>query len=114
MNLLFAGFQILLGLLPVFAFLLALILLDSFKLVKLRTVALLIVAGGLVGGEHHEALLLQHAPLLIDGLVLFDDLPRQSHVLASETVDGLAQGRAHGPAHLQDTVPQLLALSVYQ
>jgi len=43
----FAGFRILIGLLPVFAFLLALILLDSFKLVKLRTVAGLIVAGGL-------------------------------------------------------------------
>ena len=47
MQLLFAGFRILIGLLPVFAFLLALILLDSFKLVKLRTVAGLIVAGGL-------------------------------------------------------------------
>ena len=42
-----AGFRILIGLLPVFAFLLALILLDSFKLVKVRTVAGLIVAGGL-------------------------------------------------------------------
>ncbi len=42
-----AGFRILIGLLPVFAFLLALILLDSFKLVKLRTVAGLIGAGGL-------------------------------------------------------------------
>ena len=42
-----AGFRILIGLLPVFAFLLALILLDSFKLVKLRVVAGLIVAGGL-------------------------------------------------------------------
>lgn len=42
-----AGFRILIGLLPVFSFLLALILLDSFKLVKLRTVAALIVAGGL-------------------------------------------------------------------
>jgi len=47
MDLLFAGLQILIGLLPVFAFLLALILLDSFKLVKLRTVATLIVVGGL-------------------------------------------------------------------
>jgi len=46
MALLFAGFRILIGLLPVFAFLLALILLDSFKLVKLRMVAGLIVAGG--------------------------------------------------------------------
>ncbi len=46
MDLLFAGFRILIGLLPVFAFLLALILLDSFKLVKLRTVASLIVTGG--------------------------------------------------------------------
>ncbi|MDH3816778.1 MAG: PrsW family intramembrane metalloprotease [Acidobacteriota bacterium] len=42
-----AGFRILIGLLPVFAFLLALILLDSFKLVKLRTVAGLIAAGAL-------------------------------------------------------------------
>ena len=42
-----AGFRILIGLLPVFAFLLALILLDSFKLVKLRSVAGLIAAGGL-------------------------------------------------------------------
>lgn len=41
------GFRILIGLLPVFAFLLALILLDSFKLVKVRTVAGLIVGGGL-------------------------------------------------------------------
>jgi len=47
MPILHAGFRILIGLLPVFAFLLALILLDSFKLVKLRTVAGLIVAGGL-------------------------------------------------------------------
>ena len=47
MALLFAGFRILIGLLPVFAFLLALILLDSFKLVKLRMVATLIVTGGL-------------------------------------------------------------------
>ena len=47
MNLLLAAFRILIGLLPVFAFLLALILLDSFKLVKLRSVAGLIVAGGL-------------------------------------------------------------------
>jgi RsiW-degrading membrane proteinase PrsW (M82 family) len=47
MPILQAGFRILIGLLPVFAFLLALILLDSFKLVKLRTVAGLIVAGGL-------------------------------------------------------------------
>ena len=39
MPILHAGFRILVGLLPVFAFLLALILLDSFKLVKLRTVA---------------------------------------------------------------------------
>ena len=50
MDLLFAGFRILIGLLPVFAFLLALILLDSFKLVKLRTVANLIAAGGLAAG----------------------------------------------------------------
>jgi len=47
MPLLHASFRILIGLLPVFAFLLALILLDGFKLVKLRTVAGLIVAGGL-------------------------------------------------------------------
>jgi RsiW-degrading membrane proteinase PrsW (M82 family) len=47
MELLSAGFRILVGLLPVFAFLLALILLDSFKLVKLRTVAGLIVGGGI-------------------------------------------------------------------
>jgi RsiW-degrading membrane proteinase PrsW (M82 family) len=47
MPILQAGLRILIGLLPVFAFLLALILLDSFKLVKLRTVATLIVVGGL-------------------------------------------------------------------
>jgi RsiW-degrading membrane proteinase PrsW (M82 family) len=47
MPILQAGFRIVVGLLPVFAFLLALILLDSFKLVKVRTVACLIVAGGL-------------------------------------------------------------------
>ncbi len=47
MDLFFAAFRILIGLLPVFSFLLALILLDSFKLVRLRTVAGLIVAGGL-------------------------------------------------------------------
>jgi RsiW-degrading membrane proteinase PrsW (M82 family) len=41
-----AGLKLLLGLLPVLCFLLALILLDSFKLVKLRTVAGLIAAGG--------------------------------------------------------------------
>jgi len=42
-----ASLRILIGLLPVFAFLLALILLDSFKLIRLRTVTGLIVAGGL-------------------------------------------------------------------
>lgn len=47
MPILHASFQILVGLLPVFAFLLALILLDSFKLVRLRLVAGLIIAGGL-------------------------------------------------------------------
>jgi RsiW-degrading membrane proteinase PrsW (M82 family) len=47
MPILHACFRILIGLLPVFAFLLALILLDSFKLVRLRTVAGLIAAGGL-------------------------------------------------------------------
>jgi RsiW-degrading membrane proteinase PrsW (M82 family) len=47
MPILHAGFRILIGLLPVFAFLLALILLDSFKLVKMRTVVGLIVCGGL-------------------------------------------------------------------
>jgi RsiW-degrading membrane proteinase PrsW (M82 family) len=46
MPILQAAFRILVGLLPVFAFLLALILLDSFKLVKVRTVAGLIIAGG--------------------------------------------------------------------
>ena len=46
-----AGFRILVGLSPVFAFLVALMLLDSFKLVKLRTVAGLIVAGGLAAGK---------------------------------------------------------------
>ena len=47
MALLHISARLLLALLPVFAFLLALILLDSFKLVKLRTVAGLIVAGGM-------------------------------------------------------------------
>jgi RsiW-degrading membrane proteinase PrsW (M82 family) len=47
MVILHAAFRILVGLLPVFAFLLALILLDSFKLVKLRTVAVVIMSGGL-------------------------------------------------------------------
>lgn len=42
-----AGLRIALGLLPVFSFLIALMLLDSFKLVRLRTVALVIMAGGL-------------------------------------------------------------------
>lgn len=42
-----ASFRILVGLLPVFAFLCALILLDSFKLVKVRLVASLILGGGL-------------------------------------------------------------------
>jgi len=45
MPILHASFQILVGLLPVFAFLLALILLDSFELVKLRVVTGLIAAG---------------------------------------------------------------------
>jgi RsiW-degrading membrane proteinase PrsW (M82 family) len=40
------GLRIALGLLPVFSFLLALMLLDSFKLVRLRLVAYLILAGG--------------------------------------------------------------------
>jgi RsiW-degrading membrane proteinase PrsW (M82 family) len=50
MLILHAVFRILVGLLPVFSFLLALILLDSFKLVKLRIVAGLIIAGGLAAG----------------------------------------------------------------
>jgi len=41
-----ASALLLLGLLPVFAFLLALILLDSYKLVRMRLVAQVIVAGG--------------------------------------------------------------------
>jgi len=41
-----AGALLLLGLLPVFSFLIALILLDSYKLVRLRWVAYLIAAGG--------------------------------------------------------------------
>jgi len=47
MPIVLAGVRLILGLLPVLCFLIALILLDSFKLVKLRTVAGLIVAGGL-------------------------------------------------------------------
>lgn len=46
MPFLHAGALLLLGLLPVFAFLLALILLDSYKLVRMRLVAQVIVAGG--------------------------------------------------------------------
>jgi RsiW-degrading membrane proteinase PrsW (M82 family) len=46
MSFLDAGLRIALGLLPVFAFLLALILLDSFKLVRLRLVVTLILIGG--------------------------------------------------------------------
>jgi RsiW-degrading membrane proteinase PrsW (M82 family) len=42
------GLRVALGLLPVFSFLLALMLLDSFKLVRLRLVAYLIIAGGAV------------------------------------------------------------------
>ena len=42
-----AGATLLLGLLPVFCFLVSLILLDSYKLVPLRRVAQLIAAGGL-------------------------------------------------------------------
>ncbi len=40
------GFHLLLGLLPVFTFLIALIVLDSYKLVRPRSVALLIAVGG--------------------------------------------------------------------
>ncbi len=47
MSIVHAGLRIALGLLPVFSFLIALMLLDSFKLVRLRTVALVIVVGGL-------------------------------------------------------------------
>ncbi len=43
MPILHAGALLLLGLLPVFAFLLALILLDSYKLVRMRLVAQVIV-----------------------------------------------------------------------
>jgi RsiW-degrading membrane proteinase PrsW (M82 family) len=46
MPILHAGALLLLGLLPVFAFLLALILLDSYKLVRLRLVAQILAAGG--------------------------------------------------------------------
>jgi len=42
-----AGARLVLGLLPVLAFLLALILLDSYKLIRVRIVALLLVAGGM-------------------------------------------------------------------
>lgn len=41
-----SGLRIALSLLPVFSFLIALMLLDSFKLVRLRTVSLIIVTGG--------------------------------------------------------------------
>lgn len=47
MEMLRSGLLILIGLLPVFSFLIALILLDSFKLIKVRIVAGLIVIGGL-------------------------------------------------------------------
>lgn len=43
-----AGLRVALALLPVFSFLVALMLLDSFKLVRLRTVALVIAAGGAI------------------------------------------------------------------
>ncbi len=68
MPILQAGLRILIGLLPVFAFLLALILLDSFKLVKLRSVAGLIAAGGLAAA----------ASLLVNGELssIFDLDPR--------------------------------------
>ncbi len=46
MSIVNAGLRIALGLLPVFWFLVSLMLLDSFKLVRLRTVASVIVAGG--------------------------------------------------------------------
>jgi RsiW-degrading membrane proteinase PrsW (M82 family) len=46
MTLLHAGARLLLGLLPVLAFLVVLILLDSYKLVRLRTVARLLAVGG--------------------------------------------------------------------
>ena len=42
-----AGTHLILGLLPVLAFLTALILLDSYKLVRLRIVAALLAAGGM-------------------------------------------------------------------
>ena len=42
-----AGVRLLLGLLPVFSFLVALILLDSYKLVRLSWVARVVVAGAL-------------------------------------------------------------------
>jgi len=46
MQIVSAGLRIALGLLPVFSFLLPLMLLDSFKLVRLRSVTLIIAAGG--------------------------------------------------------------------
>ncbi len=65
-----AGFRILIGLLPVFAFLLALILLDSFKLVKLRMVAGLIVAGGLAAAASLFINVRIGDALGLDGLIL--------------------------------------------
>ena len=57
-----AGVRILLGLLPVFSFLVVLILLDGYKLVRPRSVVLLIAAGALTAAVSIElnSLILDH------------------------------------------------------
>jgi len=60
-----AGARILLGLLPVFAFLLSLILLDSYKLVRPQLVATLIAAGALaaLASLSLDALFIDHSEI---------------------------------------------------
>jgi RsiW-degrading membrane proteinase PrsW (M82 family) len=84
-DLLSAGFQILLGLLPVFSFLLALILLDSFKLVKPRMVTGLIVAGGLAAA----ASLIVHRQLGIMFSFDSDTLSRYVAPVVEELLKGV-------------------------
>src|SRR5258708_18863699 len=60
-----------LGLLPVLCFLSALLFLDSYKLVKLRSVVLVVALGAIAAGASYVI----HGPLLRGDALAFDTLP---------------------------------------
>lgn len=78
------GVHLALGLLPVLVFLIALISLDSFKLVRLRTVLLLLAVGGIAAGVSLPVNGLVKELLGIDGATL----ARYAAPIVEETLKG--------------------------